>query len=45
MRHAIADLKLRRLDVIYAGEETFPMGEKLRAVAFGRVLDDLQPLP
>jgi predicted AAA+ superfamily ATPase len=45
MRHAIADLKLRQLDVIYAGEETFSMGEKLRAVAFGRVLDDLQPLP
>lgn len=42
---ALSDLRLGRLDVIHAGEETFPMREKIRAVALGRLLDDLRPLP
>lgn len=44
MRSALSDLKLRRLDVIHAGEETFPMATRVRAVALSRLLDDLQPL-
>ncbi|MFC1825237.1 ATP-binding protein [Thermodesulfobacteriota bacterium] len=44
MRSALADLKLRRLDVVHAGDETFGLDKKIRAVAFGRLLDDLNPL-
>jgi uncharacterized protein len=44
MRHALNDLKLQRLDVIHAGEHTFPMGPKVRAVALGRLLEDVGQL-
>ena len=44
MRNALADLKLKRLDVIHAGDKTFPLGKKVRAVALARLLDDLKPL-
>jgi len=44
MQHAIKDLKLNRLDVIHAGNETFPMKEKIRAVAMRNILKDLSPL-
>ena len=44
MRSAIHDLQLRRLDVVHAGAETFPLGHNIRAVAAGRILDDLGPL-
>ena len=44
MRIALGDLKLNRLDLVHAGDETFPMGKKIRAVALPRLLDDLQPL-
>lgn len=44
MRSALADLRLRRLDVIHAGEETFPLDKKVRAVALIRLLVDLKPL-
>jgi len=44
MRSALSDLNLRRLDVIHAGEETYQMAERVRAVAFSSVLDNLQPL-
>ena len=44
MRNALGDLKLDRLDLVHAGDETFPMGKKIRAVALPRLLDDLQPL-
>ena len=44
MRIALSDLRLGRLDVVHAGEETFPMRKKVRAVALGRLLDDLKPL-
>ena len=44
MRNALGDLKLQRLDLVHAGDETFPMGKKIRAVALQRLLDDLQPL-
>jgi predicted AAA+ superfamily ATPase len=44
MRNALGDLKLQRLDLVHAGDETFPMGKKIRAVALQRLIDDLQPL-
>lgn len=44
MRTALADLKLRRLDVVHAGDATFPLAPKIRALALGRLLDDLAPL-
>jgi hypothetical protein len=40
---AVNDLGLDRLDVIHAGEYTFPMKEKVRAVAFDRLSEDLDP--
>lgn len=43
MRSALSDLKLQRLDVIHAGEETFLMERRVRAVPLSRLLDDLQP--
>ena len=44
MRNALSDLKLQSLDVIHAGDQTFPMHEKVRAVSFIRLLQDLPPL-
>ena len=41
MHSAMADLKLRSLDVIHAGDRTFPLGRNIRAVAAGRLLEDL----
>jgi predicted AAA+ superfamily ATPase len=41
---ALSDLKLNRLDIIHAGDETFPLGERVRAVSIGRLLDDVHPL-
>lgn len=41
MRSAVADLDLRSLDVIHAGEGTFPLAPGVRAVAASRLLDDL----
>lgn len=44
MRSALSDLKLQFLDIIHAGEMTFPMDKKIRTVAFSRLLEDLKPL-
>ncbi len=44
MRHAAADLRLDELTVIHAGDRTFPLSRKIRAVAFERILKDLHPL-
>jgi predicted AAA+ superfamily ATPase len=44
MRSAIADLNLKSLDIIHAGEHTFQLGKKVRAVALTRLLDDLKPI-
>jgi predicted AAA+ superfamily ATPase len=44
MRIAFEDLRLTSLDVIHAGEHTFPLGSKLRAVAMGRLLKDVSPI-
>jgi hypothetical protein len=44
MRTALQDLRLQRLDVVHAGETSFPLAPKIRAVALGRLLLDLAPL-
>jgi hypothetical protein len=44
MRTALADLKLRELFVIHAGENSFPLADRIKAVAMGRILKDLKPL-
>jgi predicted AAA+ superfamily ATPase len=44
MRSALSDLHLNHLDVIHAGEETFPMDKSVRAVPLARLLEDIQAL-
>jgi uncharacterized protein len=44
MRTALKDLGLSRLDVIHAGDRTYQMAPRIRAVALTRLLDDLTPL-
>ncbi len=44
MRTALEDLRLARLDVIHAGDHTFSLAPRIRAVALSRLLEDLQPL-
>ncbi len=44
MRSALTDLKLDSIDVIYAGDQTFPLNDRVRAVACVRMLDDIPKL-
>jgi hypothetical protein len=44
MRTAMEDLDLTRLEVIHAGSESFPLSNRIRAVAATRLLDDLKPM-
>lgn len=44
MRIALEDLKLHRLDVIHAGDATFPLTNRIRAVSVSRILKDIRPL-
>ena len=44
VRSALSDLHLRSLDIIHAGETTFPLDKKIRAVALTRLLEDIGPL-
>ncbi len=41
MRSAMDDLGLSRLDVIHAGDHSFPLAKNVRAIAGTRILDDL----
>lgn len=43
MRTALTDLKLQRLFVVHAGEHSFDMSKKIRAVALRHLLDELKP--
>lgn len=45
MREAMNDLRLDRLDVIHAGDMTFPLAEKIRAVSLARISTDLTKVP
>jgi hypothetical protein len=44
MKSALTDLKLKRLDIIHAGEETFMIERKVRAVALSRLLKEIKPI-
>jgi uncharacterized protein len=44
MHAALETLRLESVQVIHAGEHSFPLAPRVRAVAFSRVLNDLQPL-
>jgi predicted AAA+ superfamily ATPase len=41
MRAAVADLGLERLDVVHAGEHTFPLDRRIRALSLARLIEDL----
>ena len=41
MRAALADLRLRRLSVVHGGEQSFSLAPRIRAIAAGRLLEDL----
>lgn len=43
MKIALDDLKLDQLDVVHAGEETFPLAERVRALPLGRVRSECEP--
>jgi uncharacterized protein len=42
MHVALEDLRLDRLDVVHAGEQTFPLAKKIRALALPRLWEDLE---
>lgn len=42
MRNAIADLKLKKLYVVHAGNESFPMSRQIEAIAVRNMLDVLK---
>jgi hypothetical protein len=44
MRIALEDLRLERIEVLHAGRETFPLAERIRAVATQRIWADVEPL-
>ncbi len=44
MRSAISDLNVDKLDVVHAGPSTFPLTDRVRAVAADRLLLDLDPI-
>jgi predicted AAA+ superfamily ATPase len=44
MHVALADLDLERIDVVHAGDRTFPLAERIRALSLSRVLEDLEAL-
>ena len=44
MHTAVSDLRLRELTVVHAGEHSFPLGERMRAVPLKRLREDVEPL-
>ncbi|MCP3957065.1 MAG: ATP-binding protein [bacterium] len=44
MYTALEDLRLERIDVVYPGEQTFPLRDRIRALGISRLLEDLEPL-
>lgn len=44
MATVLEDLDLERLDVVHAGEATFPLAKKVRAVAAHALLEEIEPL-
>jgi predicted AAA+ superfamily ATPase len=45
IRSALADLELGRVDIVHAGEHTFPLAPRVRALSLSRLYEDLDPLP
>jgi predicted AAA+ superfamily ATPase len=43
MRSALADLKLDHLTVVHAGQHSFPLDRRVRAVAFRDLLGEIRP--
>lgn len=44
IRSALSDLRLKRLYVIHAGEETFQLHRQVDAIPLSRLLSDVRPL-
>ena len=44
MRSAMADLSLERLDVVHAGDKTWNMAPRMRAIALSRLQEDVDAL-
>ena len=44
MRSALSDLRLSRLDVIYPGDQIFPLSKEIRAIGITRLADAIKPL-
>ena len=44
MRSALSDLRLDALTVVHAGQHTFPLDRRVRAVAFRDLLGEIRPL-
>jgi len=44
MHAAREALRLDHLDVVHAGDETFPLRDDIRAVAFSRIAEAIHPL-
>jgi predicted AAA+ superfamily ATPase len=44
MRAALSDLELTSLEFIHAGEHSFDMQQRLRAVSISRLIEDIAPL-
>ena len=45
MHIALQDLRLESIDVVHAGEGTFPLAERIRAVALSEIWDCLERFP
>jgi|GEM_PF-5613232 len=43
-RNAVKDLKSKSLAVVHSGDKTFPLATGIRAMAFSRLLTDLEPV-
>ena len=44
MHSALEELELERLDVVYAGSDVFPLGERMRAVGIARISETIKQL-
>jgi len=44
MHYALKDLGLTRLDVVYPGQEIFPLADRIRAVGLTRLAEAVKPL-
>ena len=44
IRASLLDLRLDSVDVVHAGAKTYPLADRVRAVALARLLEDITPL-